>query len=97
VQRNRVLWLFFEPFFENVHRLADCAQRAVRQRQKPSRFPVLRPERDHLAVARGRFRSSFQPIEQDAQVGVRVNMIWIQLNGCAIRGFRFGRFSGRPQ
>jgi hypothetical protein len=24
-------------------------------------------------------------------------MLWIQLNGGAIRGFRFGRFSGRPQ
>ena len=64
VQRNRVVRLFFEPFFEDVHGLADVAQRAVRERQKPSRFPVLRPERDHLAVARRGFLVRFNPLSR---------------------------------
>ena len=58
---------------------------------------MLRSERDHFAVARRGFFSALQPVEQNAQVGVRVNMFRIQLDGCAIRGFRFDRLSGRPQ
>jgi hypothetical protein len=96
MQRNRIIGLFVEPFFEDLHGLADLAECAVRQCQKPSRIPVLRLQRDHLAIARRRFLRSLQPVEQDAQVGVRVNMLWIQLNSGAIRSFRLGRFSGRP-
>ena len=97
VPRNRIARLFVEPFLEDLHRLVDLAQRAVRQRQQLSRFAVLRPERDHLAVARGRFLGSFQPVQQDAEVGVGVDVLGIQLDGRAIRGFRFDRLSGRPQ
>ena len=96
VQRNRILGLFLEPLVEDLHGLADLAQRAVRQRQQLSRFPVLRPERDHLAVARRRFLGSFQPVEQDAQVGVGVDVIRMQSNGGAIGGFRCGRVLRSP-
>ena len=97
VPRNRIPRLFFEPFFEDIHRLTDLAQRAVRQRQQLPRFAVLRSERDHFAVTRRGFFSAFQPVEQNAQVGIRVNVFRVQSDGCAIRGFRFDRLSGRPQ
>ena len=97
MQRNGVARLFVEPFFQDVHGLVDVSQHAVRQRQKPSRFPVLRSERDHLAVALGGFPGSLQRVEQDAQVGVRVDVLGIQLNGGAICGFRLERLSGRSQ
>src|SRR5437879_5871945 len=74
VTRNRIPWLFFEPFFEDIHRLIDLAQCAVRQRQQLSRFAVLRSERDHFAVARRGFFGALQPVEQNAQVGIRVDM-----------------------
>ena len=69
--------LFCEPFLEDVHRLADLAQRAMRQRQQLARFPVLRPERDHLAVARRRFLGPLQPVEQNAEIGVRVDVFGV--------------------
>ena len=75
----------------------DLAQRAVRQRQQLARFGVLRPERDHLAVARRGFLGPLQPVEQNAEVGVCVDVLGIQPDGCAIRGFRFDRLSGCPQ
>ena len=91
------VWLFFEPFLEDLRRLIDLAQRAVRQCQQLSRFAVLRSERDHFAVARRGFFGALQPVEQNAQVGVCVNVFGIQSDGCAIRGFRFDRLSGRSQ
>ena len=81
---------------EDVRRLSDLAQHAVRQRQQLSRLAMLRSERDHFAVTRRGFFSALQPVEQNAQVGIRVNMFRIQLDGCAIRGLRFDRLSGRP-
>ena len=96
MQRNRVSWLFFEPLFEDAHGLADLPQRTMRKGQQLSRFLVLWLQRDYLAVARCRFLSSLQPIEQDAKVRVRVNVLWIQSNGCAIRCFCFRRFPDRP-
>ena len=64
--------------------------------------PTLEEVRKEMAIpsagdVRGQLARALRPesIEQDAQVGVRVDVVRIQLNGCAIRCFRFGRFSGR--
>ncbi len=69
----------------------------MRQRQQLSRFAVLRSERDHFAVTRRGFFGALQPVEQNTQVGVRVDMFRVESDSCAIRGFRFDRLSGRPQ
>ena len=65
VPRNRIVRLFREPFLEDLDRLVDLAERAVRQRQQPARLPVLRPERDHLAEARDGFLACrFNPLSR---------------------------------
>ncbi len=72
VQRDRMVRLLLEPFLEDLHRLVDLAERAVRQRQQSPRFGVLRPERDDLAEADDRFVRPLLAVQQDAEVGVRV-------------------------
>ncbi len=97
VQRNRMVRLLLEPFFEDLHRLVDLAERAVRQRQQPPRFGVLRPERDDLAEADDRFVRPLLAVQQDAQVGVRVRVVGIDANGGSIGRFRFDQLALRPQ
>ena len=97
MQGDRITGLLGEPFVEDLHGLAELAQVAVRQRQEPARFPMLRPEGDHLRVARCCFLGSSQAIEQDAQVGVRVDVAGVQSNCGAIRSFGFRRPSCRPE
>jgi hypothetical protein len=58
---------------------------------------VSRSQRNHFAVARRGFLGALQPVEQNAEIGVRVDVFRIQPDGCAIRGFRFNRLRGRPQ
>jgi hypothetical protein len=97
VQRDRAVRFFCEPFRENRDGLVDLAQRAMRQRQELSRIFVLRPERDHLAETGRGFPGSLQGVEEDAEIRVRVDVTRIELDGRAIRGFRLGRLSRRPQ
>ena len=92
-----MVWLLFEPFFEDFHRFVDLAEGAVRQRQKSSGLPVLRPEQDHFAEARDRLLRPLQPVQEDAEVGVRINVIGIQANGCSIGVFGFDRVTRRAQ
>ena len=97
VPRNRVVRLLIEPFLEDLHGLVDLADGAVRQRQKSSGFPVLRPQRDRFAEARDRLLASLQPRQENAQVVVRIDVIGVQANGCSIGVFGFDRFARRPQ
>ena len=69
----------------------------MRQRQQLSCFAVFRSEPDHFAVAGRSFFGALQTLEENAQVGVRINMVRVQSDGCAIRAFRFDRLPGRPQ
>jgi hypothetical protein len=69
----------------------------VRQRQQFSRFAVLRPERDHLAVAHRGFFAARQAAQQNAEVGPGVDVFAIQPDRCAILSFRLKRLSARPQ
>ena len=82
---------------KTVDRLVDFAERAVRQRQQSSRFGVLRPERDDLAEADGRFVRPLLAVQQDAEVGVRVRVVGVDANGGSIGRFRFDRLALRPQ
>ena len=79
--RDRILRLLFEPFLEDRHRLADLAQHAVRQRQELSRLAVLGPERDYLAVARCGLLGALRRVEQNPEVGVRVDVFGIEPDG----------------
>ena len=51
VAGNGMVRFLLEPFLEDGHRFVDFAERAVRQRQQPPGFGVLRPEGDDLAEA----------------------------------------------
>ncbi len=97
VQGDRMVRLLLEPFLEDLHRLVDLAERAVRQRQQSPRFGVLRPERDDLAEADDRFVRPLLAVQQDAQVGVRVRVLGIHANGGSIGRFRLDRLALRPQ
>jgi hypothetical protein len=97
VQRDRALRLFLEPFREYRDRLVDLAERAVRQCQELPCIFVLGPERDYLAETGRGFIGPLQGVEEDAEIRVRVDVIRIQPNRCAIRGFRLGRLSRGPQ
>ena len=92
-----IVRLLLEPLFEDFHRLVDLAEGAVRQRQQPSSFGVLRPERDDLAEADDRFVRPLLAVQQDAQVGVRVRVVGIDANGRSIGRLRFNRLALGPQ
>ena len=89
--RNRILRLFFEPFFQDTGGLCELAQRAVRHRQQLAGFAMLWPERDHSAVTRRSYFGTLQAVEQNAQVDIGVDVFRVQANGCAVRSFRFDR------
>ena len=86
-----------EPLLENLRGLADLAQGAVRQRQELACFAIFRAQRDHPAVAGRGFLGTLQAVEQNAEIGVGVDMFRVQPNGGAIGGFRLDRPSGRAQ
>jgi hypothetical protein len=44
----RIVRLVPKPFVEDLDRLLDFTEGVVREGQQPSRFPMLRPERDDL-------------------------------------------------
>ena len=89
--------LLFEPFLEDLDRLVDFAERAVRQRQQPPRFGILRPERDDLGEADGRFARPLLAVQEDAEVVVGVRVLGIQADGGAIGRFGFDRLALRSQ
>ena len=97
MSRDRIVRLFREPLLENLRGLAELAQGAVRQRQELPRFAIFRAQRDHPAVAGRGFLGALQAVEQNAEIGVGVDMFGVQPDGRAIGGFRFDRPSGRPQ
>ena len=69
----------------------------MRQRQQSPSFGVLRPERDDLAEADGRFVRPLLAVQQDAQVGVRVRVLGTHANGGSIGRFGFDQPALRPQ
>jgi hypothetical protein len=97
VDGDRIARLFGEPVLEDRHGLAHFAQRAVGQREQLAGFLVLRPERDHLAVADRGFVAALEPVEQNAEVRVGVDVLRIQANRGAVRGFGFHGSSHGPQ
>ena len=97
MQRDRVAGFFGEPLIKNPDSLVDIPDHAVRQRQQPPGFAVLRPECDHLAEAFGGFPGSLQPVQQDAEIGEGVDVPGIDANGGAIGRFRFERLAARSQ
>ena len=78
-----------QPFLADFHRLVDLAERVVRERQQPSRFWMLRPERDHLGEAESRLALSLLAVQQNAEVVVCVRVVGIDTNCGSIRRFRF--------
>ena len=95
--RDGIVRLLREPFLEDLDRLVDVAERAVRERQQPARLGMLRPQRDHLREADRRFVRALLAVQQHAEVVVRVRVLGIDANGVAIRRFRFDRLAFRPQ
>jgi hypothetical protein len=47
--------------------------------QQLSCFAVFRSQRDHFAVTRRSFFGALQPIEQNAQVGIRVDVFRVRV------------------
>ena len=88
-----IVRLLFQPFLEDLDRLVDLAERAVRQRQQPPRFGILRPERDDLGEADGRFVRPLLAVQQDAEVVVGVRVLGIDADGGSIRRFGFDRLA----
>ena len=97
VAGDRIAGLVLEPLFEDLHRFLGLAKRAVREREQPPRVPVLRPQRDDLREARRRFARALQPVEQDAEVRVRVDVAGIDRDRRAVLRFGAGRIAGGPQ
>ena len=89
VTGNRIVWIFVEPRFENRDRLVHVAERAMRQREELARVAMPGPERNRLAEIRHRLLGPVRSIQQDAQVGQRVNVVRLEFDGLAIR--RLGR------
>ncbi len=89
--------LLGEPVLEDLNRLVGLAERAVRQRQQPARFGMLRPERDHSAETGDGFSRALQAVQQDAEIRVRVDVLRIQLDRGPVRRFGLNRLLCRAQ
>ena len=97
VPGNGTVRLLFQPLFEDFDRLVDFTERAVRYRQQSARFGILRPQRDDLREADGRFVRPLLAGQQDAQVVVRVRVLRIDADGGSICRFGFDRLVLGPQ
>ncbi len=97
MQGNGIVRLLFEPFFEDFRRFVDFTERAVRLRQQPPSFGILRPQRDDLRKADSCFVRPLLAVQQDAEVVVRVRVFGIYANGDSICSFGFDQLAFGPQ
>ena len=98
VARDRIVGLVLEPLLEDLHRLVGLAERAVREREQPPRVPVLRPQRDRPCRSTPPLpRVRFKPVEQDAEVRVRVDVAGIDRDRRAVRRFGAGGLADGSQ
>ncbi len=86
---NGTVRLLFQPLFEYFDRLVDFTERAVRYRQQSAGLGMLRTQRDDFREAHGRFVRPLLAVQQDAEVVVRVQVLWIDANSGSICRFRF--------
>ena len=95
--RDGMVRLLSQPFLEDPHRLVQLAERAVRQREQPSRLGVPRPEGDHLGEADGRLVRTLLAVQQDAQVVVGVRVLGMEADRGSIRRLCFLESALRAQ
>ena len=97
VHRDRIFGLFAKPLLEDLHGFIDVAKHAKGERQHTSRVPVLWSQRNYLAVARRSLLGPIEPVEQNAEVRVRVDVAGIDLDCSSIGSLRVRRSAGRSQ
>ena len=94
---NWVVRLLVQPLVEELHCLVELAEIAVRERQQPAGFGILRAERDHLGEADRGFVRPLLGVQQDAEVVIRVRVLRIDANGGPIRRFGFDDVALGPE